>query len=264
MASQSFNARGGISVGLTGTSVISETGFGTFPVGITTEAIWAIGITLSSGGPAEGEVLTATDTSGTATWRLPSTPMHYSGSANAYYLQPWNSTAPANTATTADNTKVYYYPFWLQSTVQVRPSVMSSTTTPGVTGTVYIKVFNASRSTGAPSGSSIGTFNNITITSGGNTNFVSPAPGITLSAGWYWLGVNFERNATNMRRNTFTTTHPFYANTFGINTPSVGYVFYNFEETVAAGSGVPSSVGTLTENTSLAATPAPTIMFRVV
>ena len=34
MASQSFNARGGISVGLTGTSVISETGFGTFPVGI--------------------------------------------------------------------------------------------------------------------------------------------------------------------------------------------------------------------------------------
>jgi hypothetical protein len=35
MASQSFNARGGISVGLTGTSVISETGFGTFPVGIT-------------------------------------------------------------------------------------------------------------------------------------------------------------------------------------------------------------------------------------
>jgi hypothetical protein len=35
MSSQLFNARGGLSVGLTGTNIISETGFGTFPVGIT-------------------------------------------------------------------------------------------------------------------------------------------------------------------------------------------------------------------------------------
>lgn len=49
MASQSFNARGGISVGLTGTSVISETGFGTFPVGITVSGITLNGTIISSG-----------------------------------------------------------------------------------------------------------------------------------------------------------------------------------------------------------------------
>lgn len=220
---------------------------------------------LAIGLEQQGKVLTCTNNTGKAVWGLPPAPVHYSGSSNAYYIFPWNATSWTSTAASADNTLVYYFPLNLQSTVQIRPAFASTASAPGSTGSVYLKVFNADRATGKPTGYSIGTFNNITIQANTNSIFVSAAPGLTLDAGFYWIGVNFQNNTTNLRRGTFTTTHTAFPHTFGIITPAgTPTYFYNFSETVSAGSGVPSTVGTLSENLSNAAAFTPFPAFRIV
>jgi len=315
MASQTFNARGGLSVGITGTSVVSETGnitgvLGTFTSGITaagatftravilsngqaiTQAVtsfngltgavtgvttaaantftaqqtFSAGIvssnsfTISNNSPDIDYVFTSFDTAGTAKWNQP--PVYATLSiSDTRFINPYTTTIITTTARTATNTTVYYYPFLIGSTCQVKSAVCSAASAPTTTGNYYAKVYNASRTTGKPTGASIGDFGTIAITGNATTAFVSTT-GVTLTPGFYWIGYSFSAAVNNLKSFTHDTTSA--SRYGGVITPAAATQTYvvGYTETVAANTP-PGTVGSLTETLN-STTSTPAILLRVV
>ena len=243
----SFNGSTGAVTGVTTGTENTFTALQKFSSGITTS-----GFTLSSGAftistnsPDIDSVLTSFDTSGTAKWNYPTTPIPTLGAANRY-ISPLVGSTNLATASTFNGNNIYYFAFMINSTCQVKCVFMSTSTAPSGTNTIWAGVYAASRTTGKPTGSRIGSFGSISGTTAINTVFVSSA-GVTLSPGMYWIGYWSATDAvTNYRRISVDVTYTGPKISGAITPAGVSsYHLYYIE----AGTTLPASVGTPTETT---------------
>jgi hypothetical protein len=237
-----LNVTGAVTLNSTST----HTGAATFNGGIVSSST----ITISNNSPDIDSVLTSFDTSGTAKWNYPTTPIPTLGAANRY-ISPLVGTTNLTTASTFNGNNIYYFAFMINATCQVKAAVISAGTAPSGSNTVWAGVYAASRTTGKPTGARIGSFGSIATTTGTNTVFVSSS-GVTLSPGMYWVGYWSATDAvTNFRRVTLDTTYA-GPRINGAITPA-GTSSYHLYYT-EAGTTLPASVGTVSETTGTSIT----------
>jgi len=197
MASQSFNARGGISVGLTGTSVISETGFGTFPVGISASGATFAG-TVSLNGQTFTNVVSSVNgltgtlaslfapaglTSSHAIYTFPNGVTAYSASSTPYYTSAyWTSRSLATTTLTTNRT--YFILHQAPRAISLK-NIRIAANSPSVSMNLYLSVWSVNPLTGLPASrlyvsggltANASTFNYVTVTNASGLVSVPAGP----------------------------------------------------------------------------------------
>jgi hypothetical protein len=251
VAVSSFNGLTGAVTGVTVGGANTFTALQSHTVGISSAGLTLTGqFNITNNTPDIDDVLTCFDSNGQAKWSYPPSPIPTLGAANRY-ISPLVGTTNLTTASTFNGSNIYYFAFMINSTCQVKCAFISAGTAPSGTNTIWAGVYAASRTTGKPTGSLLGSFGSVATTATINTVFVSSA-GITLSPGMYWVGYWSATDAvTNFRRVTLDTTYT-GPKVSGAITPSATSSYHLYY--TQAGTTLPASVGSPTETTGTSIT----------
>jgi hypothetical protein len=229
--------------------------------------VTATTLQINTSTPAVGEFLECLDSSGTTAWARQQSFRHLTGGTgdNLKYLHCDYCTGGTASASAASNTLVYYIPFTIYGpgNTSVKAALQSTSTTVGASpGTVTVKIYGASDTTGNPTGSSLYDLGTITLTNSTNTAFIGDTT-VSLPPGHYWIGYKFSASVPVLRRVQIEQGRN-YRTAGGEVRSGTNYVFHAFTETVASGSTAPSSVGTITEvNSTSLNTTIPSIYLQV-
>jgi hypothetical protein len=232
-----------------------------------TMVVTATTLQINTSTPAVGKFLECLDSSGTTAWARQQSFRHLTGGTgnNLKYLHCDYCTGGTASASAASNTLVYYIPFTIYGpgNTSVKAALQSSSTAAGASpGTVTVKIYGASDTTGNPTGSSLYDLGTITLTNSANTAFIGDTT-VSLPPGHYWIGYKFSASVPVLRRVQIEQGRN-YRTVGGEVQSGTNYIFHAFTETVASGSTAPSSVGTITEvNSTTLLTTIPSIYLQV-
>jgi hypothetical protein len=234
---------------------------------LSTIELTASTLKINTSTPAVGEFLECLDSSGTTAWARQQSFRHLTGGTgnNLKYLHCDYCTGGTASGSAASNTLVYYIPFTIYGpgNTSVKAALQSTSTAVGANpGTVTVKVYGASDTTGNPTGSSLYNLGTITLTNSTNTAFIGDTT-VSLPPGHYWIGYKFSASVPVLRRVQIEQGRN-YRTAGGEVQSGTNYIFHAFTETVTSGSTAPSSVGTITEvNSTSTNTTIPSIYLQV-